>query len=137
MRRAAAVQPQPIRPGVRCISVGGTSPRLFRLCFFTFSGDSLLPRKGSSGKLEFHGRANATEAKGASPIPDGLSLKLLKLDLDEILPGRGDGLTADSRWHFPAPFSAEEHLSFTLSHAEEPWDATLQAAIMQCLGTLA
>lgn len=126
---------EPIRPAVRCISVGGTSPRLFRLYLWTFSTDSLLPKKSSSGQMEFHWRAKATEAKGASPIPDGLPLKLLKLDLDEILPGCGDGLTADSRCHFPASFKVEEHLSFPLSHAEELWDPKLQAAIIQRLGT--
>ena len=132
--RTLAAQ-EPIRPGVRCISVGGTSPRLFRLYLWTFSGDSLLPKKGSSGKLEFHWRARPMEAKGASPIPDGLPLKLLKLDVEEILPGRGDGLTADSRCHFPAAFKVEDHLSFPLSHAEELWDPKLQAAIIQRLGT--
>ena len=126
---------EPILPGVRLISVGGTSPRLFKLYLWTYSGDSLLPKKGASGKMEFHWRAKPLEAKGASPIPDGLPLKLLKLDLDEILPGRGDGLTAEKRCHFPASFKVEEHLSFPLSHAEELWDSGLQAAILQRLNT--
>lgn len=126
---------EPIRAGVRCISVGGTSPRLFRLYLWTFSGDSMLPKKGSGGKLQFHWRARPVEAKGASPIPDGLPLKLLKLDVDEILPGRGDGLTANSRCHFPATFKVDEHIEVALSHAEELWDQKLQAAIVQRLGS--
>lgn len=45
--------------------------------------------------MTFHWRAKALEAKGASPVPDGLPLQVLGMDLDEIMPGRGDGLTAE------------------------------------------
>jgi pimeloyl-ACP methyl ester carboxylesterase len=126
---------EPIRRGVRCISIGGTSPRLVRVYLWTFTGDSMIPQKSASGKLQFHWRAKPIEAKGISPIPDGLPLKLLRMDLDEIMPGRGDGLTADKRCRFPPSFRAEEHLSFSLSHAEELWDPTLQRAIIQRLST--
>lgn len=126
---------EPIRAGVRCISVGGTSPRLFRLYLWTFTGDSNVPKKDSAGKLKFHWRAKPLEAKGASPIPDGLPLNLLGLHVDEILPGRGDGLTADKRCRFPASFRAEEHFSVRLSHAEELWDAGLQREVIKRLNT--
>jgi len=126
---------EPIRSGVRCISVGGTSPRLLRIYLWTFTADSLVPQKTSRGKLEFHWRAKPIEAKGASPLPDGLPLKLLGMDLDEIMPGRGDGLTADKRCHFPSSFRTEAHLSVRLSHAEELWDPQLQAAIIERLDT--
>lgn len=126
---------EPIRPGVRCISVGGTSPRLMRIYLWTFTPGSLLPKRGASGKVEFHWRAKPLEAKGASPIPDGLPLKLLGIDVDEIMPGRGDGLTADKRCRFPSTIATEEHLSVTLSHAEELWDPQLQAAVIQRLNT--
>jgi pimeloyl-ACP methyl ester carboxylesterase len=128
---------EPIRPGVRCISVGGTSPRLLRVYLWTFTSDSLTPRKSASGKLEFHWRAKPIEAKGASPIPDGLPLKVLGIDMDEIIPGCGDGLTADKRCQFPPGFRAEQHLSFALSHAEELWDSGLQAEIVHKLNTFA
>jgi pimeloyl-ACP methyl ester carboxylesterase len=128
---------EPIRGGVRCISVGGTSPRLLRLYLWTFTGDSMLPKKSAEGKLQFHWRAKPIEAKGASPIPDGLPLKLLGMDLDEIMPGRGDGLTADKRCRFPESFHAEEHLSVGLSHAEELWDPGLQQEIIKRLSTFA
>jgi len=124
---------EPVLPGVCCISVGGTSPRLMRVYLWMFTSDSLLPRRGRARKIEFHWRAKPIEARGASPIPDGLPLKLLGIDVDEIMPGRGDGLTADSRCHFPAPFQVEEHLSFKLSHAEELWDPQLQATIIKRL----
>jgi pimeloyl-ACP methyl ester carboxylesterase len=126
---------EPIPAGVRCISVGGTSPRLLRLYLWTFTGDSMLPKKSAAGKMEFHWQAKPVEAKGASPVPDGLPLKLLGMDLDEIMPGRGDGLTADKRCRFPASFHAEEHLSVGLSHAEELWDPKLQAEIIRRLDT--
>ena len=126
---------EPVRPGVRCISVGGTSPHLMRLYLWSYTAGSLVPKKTSSGKVEFHWRAKPIEAKGASPIPDGLPLKLLGMDLDEIMPGRGDGLTADKRCRFPPPFGAEEHLSVRLSHAEELWSPPLQAAIIKRLET--
>jgi hypothetical protein len=126
---------EPIRAGVRCISVGGTSPRLLRIYLWTFTKDSLIPKKAADGKLEFHWKARPIEAKGASPVPEGLPLKLLGLELDEISRGRGDGLTADKRCHFPPAFKAEEHLSFPLSHAEELWDPKLQATISQKLST--
>jgi hypothetical protein len=126
---------EPIRSGVRCISVGGTSPRLLRLYLWTFTGDSMIPKKSKSGKLEFYWKAKPVEAKGASPIPDGLPLKLLGMDLDEIMPGRGDGMTADKRCRFPSSFRAEEHISVRLSHAEELWDADLQQAIVKKLDT--
>ena len=80
-------------------------------------------------------RAKAIEARGASPIPDGLPLKLLGIDLDEIMPGRGDGLTAERRCQFPATFEAEEHLTFPLSHAEELWNRDLQRAIIRRLNS--
>lgn len=126
---------EPIHRDVRCISFGGTSPRLLRVYFWTFSGDSMVPKKSASGKLQFHWRAKPIEAKGVSPVPDGLPLKLLGMDLDEITPGRGDGLTADKRCRFPPSFRAEEHISFALSHAEELWDSTLQRAVIQRLST--
>ncbi len=126
---------EPIRAGVRCISAGGTSPRLMRIYLWTFTADSVIPKKSSSGKLEFHWRAKAVEAKGASPILDGLPLKLLGMDLDEIMPGRGDGLTADKRCRFPAHLHTEEHFSVRLSHAEELWDQSLQEAVIRRLGT--
>jgi pimeloyl-ACP methyl ester carboxylesterase len=126
---------EPIRSEVRCISVGGTSPRLLRIYLWTFTGDSMLPRKSPDGKLRFHWRAKPIEAKGASPIPDGLPLKLLGMDVDEIVPGRGDGLTADKRCQFPAPFRAEEHFSVKLSHAEELWDPGLQREVTERLNT--
>jgi pimeloyl-ACP methyl ester carboxylesterase len=126
---------EPIRRGVRCISIGGTSPRLLRVYLWTFTGDSLIPRRGSGGKLEFHWRAKPVEAKGVSPVPDGLPLKLLGMDLDEVMPGRGDGLTADKRCRFPSSFRGTEHLSFPLSHAEELWDPGLQSAVIECLET--
>jgi pimeloyl-ACP methyl ester carboxylesterase len=126
---------EPIRGGVRCISVGGTSPRLLRVYLWTFTGDSLLPKRSADGKLKFHWRAKPIEAKGASPIPDGLPLKLLGMDLDEIVPGKGDGLTADRRCHFPAAFRPEEHISVRLSHAEELWDGGLQREVIKRLNT--
>ena len=134
MFRALAAQ-EPIRDGVRCLSIGGTSPRLLRLYLWTFTGDSMIPKRNAAGKLEFHWRARPIEAKGASPVPDGLPLKLLGMDLDEVMPGRGDGLTADKRCRFPAPFRGSVHLSFPLSHAEELWDRKLQAAVVKQLDT--
>lgn len=132
--RALAAQ-EPIREGVRCISVGGTSPRLLRVYLWTFTGSSMVPKRQQDGKLVFHWRAKPIEAKGASPIPDGLPLKLLGIDLDEIMPGHGDGLTAEGRCRFPTSFQGEEHLTFPLSHAEELWDPGLRKAIIQRLAT--
>lgn len=126
---------EPVRDDVRCISVGGTSPRLLRVYVWTFAGDSMIPKKSPEGKVGFHWRARPVEAKGVSPIPDGLPLKLLGLDLDEIMPGRGDGLTADKRCRFPSSFRAEEHLSVRFSHAEELWSAKLQTEIVKRLDT--
>jgi pimeloyl-ACP methyl ester carboxylesterase len=124
---------EPIRAGLRCLSVGGTLPRLLRVYLWTFTGDSVVPKRSSAGKLEFHWRAQPVEAKGVSPVPDGLPLKLLGMDLDEILPGRGDGMTADRRCHFPATFAGAEHLSFSVSHAEALWDPKVQQAILSRL----
>jgi pimeloyl-ACP methyl ester carboxylesterase len=134
--RAVAAQ-EPPKPGIRFISVGGTSSRFLRVYFWTFSPDSLLPRKGDDGKMAFHWKAVPIEAKGASPFPDGLPLKVLGLDLDEIIPGRGDGLVAEKRSHFPPAFKTEEHLPVALSHAEELWNPTLQAEIIKRLNTFA
>jgi pimeloyl-ACP methyl ester carboxylesterase len=128
---------EPIRTGVRCMSVGGTSPRLLRIYLWAFTGGSMLPRRSAAGKMEFHWKARPIEAKGASPIPDGLPLKLLGMDLDEIVPGKGDGLTADKRCRFPETFGAVEHLSVSLSHAEELWDPGLQQEVTRRLNTFA
>lgn len=124
---------EPLRSGVRCISVGGTSPRLLRVYLWTYTAESMVPKRSQSGKLEFHWRARALEARGASPIPDGLPLKLLGMDLDEVLPGRGDGLTAEKRCRFPASLGTSEHLTVALSHAEELWDPDLQRTIIKRL----
>lgn len=124
---------EPVRSGTRFISVGGTSPSLLRLYLWAPTGDSLIPKRSAAGKLQFHWRAKPLEAKAVSPIPDGLPLQVLGMDLDEIMPGRGDGLTADKRCRFPASFRAEEHFSVSLSHAEELWDQGLQQAILQRL----
>jgi hypothetical protein len=126
---------EPICEGVRCISVGGTSPRLMRLYLWAYTLGSLVPRLSGGWPLQFHWRAKALEAKGASPIPDGLPLKLFGIEIDEILPGRGDGLTADKRCRFPDTFGAEEHLTVPVSHAEELWSAGLQKQIARLLGT--
>lgn len=126
---------EPIRAGVRCISVGGTSPCLFRLYLWAFTAGSRIPRRSSSGKIGFHWRAKAREAPIGSPIPEGLHLERFGIDVDEIMPGRGDGLTAEKRCRFPASFQAEKHLTFALSHAEELWNPDLQQAIIQQLDT--
>ncbi|HSJ55531.1 MAG TPA: hypothetical protein VLC95_00015 [Anaerolineae bacterium] len=126
---------EPIRPGMRCISVGGTSPRLLRLYLWRYRGSSFVLRRGASGKLRFLWRAKPVEARLVSPVPDGLPLKRLKIDMDELLPGLGDGLTADRRCRLPDSFNSEEHLSFPLSHAEELWDRELQAAVIERLNT--
>jgi pimeloyl-ACP methyl ester carboxylesterase len=126
---------EPIRAGVRCLSVGGTLPRLFRIYLWAFTASSWLPRWSGGGKLVFHWQAKPIEARGASPFPDGLPLERLGLDPSEIIPGRGDGLTADKRCRFPDSFQVEEHLSFPVSHAEELWDRALQTEIVQRLDT--
>jgi len=132
---AALEQREPAASGVRYISVGGTSPRFMRVYLWSYTPGSLLPRKSSDGKVAFRWQAAPFEAKIASPIPDGLPLKLLGLELDEVLPGKGDGLTADKRCRFPGTFRTEEHLSVPLSHAEELWDAGLQQRIVGILRT--
>jgi pimeloyl-ACP methyl ester carboxylesterase len=126
---------EPARQDVRYISVGGTSPRFMRVYLWSYAPSSLVPRKSADGKVAFRWQASPFEAKIASPIPDGLPLKLLGLELDEVLPGKGDGLTADRRCRFPATFQTEEHISVPLSHAEELWDAGLQKRILATLQT--
>jgi len=126
---------EPFGAGIRLVSLGGTSPRFLRIYLWSYTPDSLLPKKSADGKREFHWRAAPLEAKVASPIPDGLPLKLLGLELDEVLPGKGDGLTADKRCRFPTTFRTEAHLSVPLSHAEELWDAELQKKIIALLRT--
>ena len=126
---------EPACQGVRYISVGGTSPRFMRVYLWSYAPSSLVPRKSADGKVTFRWQASPFEAKIASPIPDGLPLKLLGLELEEVLPGKGDGLTADRRCRFPATFQTEEHISVPLSHAEELWDAGLQKRILATLKT--
>jgi hypothetical protein len=116
-------------------NTAGAEPRLMRVYLWVFTPGSMIPRKSASGKLRFHWRSKPIEAKGASPIPDGIPLKVPGLDVDEIMPGRGDGLTADKRCHFPPSFNAEEHISMALSHAEELWEPPLQAEIIKRLDT--
>jgi hypothetical protein len=125
---------EPIQPGMRCISVGGTSPRFLRVYRWTVDLDRLL-RVSETGKIEFHWQAKAVEAKIVSPILDGKWLKAVGVKLDEMTRGRGDGLTADASCRFPASFHEEEHLSFPLNHGEELWTRELQQAIIQRLGT--
>jgi pimeloyl-ACP methyl ester carboxylesterase len=124
---------EPIRPGVRCVSVGGISPRLLRLYLWGFTGGSMIPRGVSRWKLEFHWRVRAKEAKAVSPVFGGLPLKMLGMDVDEIMPGLGDGLTAEKRCRFPTSFRAEEHLVAHLSHGEMLWDPGLQAEVIKRL----
>ncbi|MGD8738009.1 MAG: hypothetical protein PVJ85_14780 [Anaerolineae bacterium] len=126
---------EPILSGVRCISVGGTLPRLLRIYIWAFTASSWVPRWSAERKLVFRWQAKPIEAKGASPFPDGLPLRVLGLDPSEIMRGRGDGLTADKRCQFPASFQAEAHLSFPVSHAEELWDEALQTDVVQRLRT--
>jgi pimeloyl-ACP methyl ester carboxylesterase len=126
---------EPIQPGVRCISVGGASPRLLRIYLWRFTVGSMVPRGASRWKLDFHWRAKAVEAKAVSPVFEGLPLKVLGMDVDEIVAGLGDGLTAEKRCRFPASFDAEEHLVAQLSHGEMLWDAGLQAEVVKRLET--
>ncbi len=126
---------EPIQEQVRAISVGGTSPRFLRVYMWLFKVGSAIPRRSASGKIRFHWRAKAREIKGASPFPAGLPLKLLRMDLDEVTPGRGDGLTAEERCRLPASFRVEEHIRVPLSHAEELWDQELQRTIIDRLET--
>jgi hypothetical protein len=104
-----------------------------RVYLWAYTLSSLVPKLTEGLSIRFHWRAKAVEAKGASPIPDGLPLELFGVEVDEILPGRGDGLTADKRCRFPAWFDAEEHLSVPVSHAEELWSAGLQEEIVKRL----
>jgi pimeloyl-ACP methyl ester carboxylesterase len=131
---SALATQEPIQPGIRCISVGGTSPRFLRVYRWMVDLDRLL-RVSKTGKIEFHWQAKAVEAKIVSPILDGKWLKAVGVKLDEMTRGRGDGLTADASCRFPASFHEEEHLSFPMNHGEELWAAELQQAIIQRLGT--
>jgi pimeloyl-ACP methyl ester carboxylesterase len=124
---------EPVPGNVRYITVGGTSPRFLRVYVWLFTAGSNLPRRSADGKIEFHWQARAREVKGASPFPEGLPLRLLRLRLDEIMAGLGDGLTADERCRLPASFDTEEHISVPLSHAEELWSPDLQAQIIERL----
>ena len=124
---------EPIPGDIRYITVGGTSPRFLRVYVWLFTVGSNLPKRSASGKIEFHWQARAREVKGASPFPEGLPLRLLRLRLDEIMADRGDGLTADGRCRLPPSFNTEEHFSVPLSHAEELWSPDLQVQIIERL----
>jgi pimeloyl-ACP methyl ester carboxylesterase len=124
---------EPIHPGVRCLSMGGTSPRFVRV--YARLLDLVGPlRSRATGEIGFRWQAKAKEIKGAA-ILDGRLFKWVGVDLDEMTDGRGDGLTADVSCHFPASFHEEGHLSLPLNHGEELWDRGLQEAIIQRLQT--
>jgi len=126
---------EPIRSGVRCISVGGTSPRFLRIYLWVV--DLASVRSGETGQVEFCWRAKPVEAKMVSPILDGRWLKALGVKLDEATRGRGDGLTADASCRFPASFQEEEHLAVDLNHGQVLWDASLQREMILRLTSFA
>jgi hypothetical protein len=126
---------EPIRAGVKCLSVGGTSPRFLRIYLWRPDYEAVGGRKGAHPfLLRFFARP--VDIKGISPLFDRFWLKVLGPKPDELVPGRGDGLTADQNCRFPAPFGAVEHLSFPLNHGEELWDPALQQAIIDKLDAL-
>lgn len=125
---------EPVAPGMRCISVGGTSPRFLRVYRWKVAVEALVFTMGPAG-IQLSWQAKPVEAKLVSPILDGGWLRTLGVKLDEITRGLGDGLTTDASCRFPASFREEEHLSFAVNHGEELWSAKVQQGIIARLQT--
>ncbi len=124
----------PVAAGMRCISVGGTSPRFLRVYRWKVALEALVFTMGPAG-MQLSWQAKPVEAKLISPILDGGWLRTLGVKLHEITRGLGDGLTTDASCRLPTSFQEEEHLSFAVNHGEELWSAELQRAIIARLET--
>jgi len=117
-------------PGVEYHTFGGTRVSYARVLAWTYTPASAVPHirlQNGSLTTQFHHVITPTLAPVLSPIFDSLP------DLtEEITPGRGDMLSADSRDHLP--FSIRH--TNALNHAEALWDPNLQRQVLGLLREL-
>jgi pimeloyl-ACP methyl ester carboxylesterase len=109
--------------GIDYFTFGGVSVRLTRIRTWLYTADSAVPMW--RWPPFDHARFEA-EVPGASPVADSLPDVI-----EELTEGRGDLLTADSRTRL----GWATHQTNPINHAEALWDPTLQAQVLQILGT--
>lgn len=115
-------------PHVRYYTFGGTNPRYYRLYTWMFTAGSSVPQFKGLDKY-FKWEARPVEIAGMSPMLD----KLRDI-VQEIQPGKGDGLVTDLSAHLPkAIFPNAIHATNNLNHAEVLWDPGVQRQVLKIL----
>lgn len=121
--RGLAQGEQPL-PGVAYYTFGGDNPTFFRLYLWTFDAMSAVPQyRGAEQYFVWH--AVPAEIGPLSPMLDRM-----RPFVDEVRPGRGDGLVTDASARLPWSIHVTDHLN----HAEVLWNRPLQARVAQILG---
>ena len=113
---------------VKYYTFGGTNPRYYRLYLWMLTAGSAVPQFSGLDKY-FKWEANPVEIAGLSPMFD----KLRNI-VQEIAPGKGDGLVTDVSARLPkAIFSNATHTTNNLNHAEVLWDPGVQQQVLKIL----
>ena len=113
---------------IKYYTFGGTNPRYYRLYMWMFTAESAVPQFSGFDKY-FKWEANPVEIAGLSPMFD----KLRDI-VQEIKPGKGDGLVTDVSAQLPkAIFSNVTHATNNLNHAEVLWDPGVQQQVLKIL----
>ena len=113
---------------IKYYTFGGTNPRYYRLYMWMFTAESAVPQFSGLDKY-FKWEANPVEIGGLSPMFD----KLRDI-VQEIKPGKGDGLVTDVSAQLPkAIFSNVTHTTNNLNHAEVLWDPGVQQQVLKIL----
>lgn len=105
----ALVQGETPMPGVKYYTFGGTNPSFFRLYAWLYT-----PANGIT----------AVELTPVSPALDGI-----RDYIDEVKPGRGDGLVTNLSSRLPW----STHFTTTLNHAQVLWDPALQTQVLRLI----
>jgi pimeloyl-ACP methyl ester carboxylesterase len=108
---------------IQYYTFGGTSVRLTRILSWLYTLESAIPQWHWP---PYRHARTMIEVPFASPILDSLPNFV-----DEIQEGKGDMLTADSSTRLP--FAT--HRTNNINHVETLWHPTLQAQVLQILGS--
>jgi hypothetical protein len=110
-------------PGVRYFTFGGTEPGYYRMYAWYFDVMSANPQYSGTTQY-FVWRVKPVEIGPLSPIMDAL-----RDFVDEVKPGRGDGLVTDVSARLPW----STHNTTSLNHAEVLWNRPLQQQVVSLI----
>lgn len=117
---AAIAQGETPLANAQYYTFGGTNPNYLRICTWRFTAASALPQASMRRGIYYKWEVVPHEIGSLSPM-----FAEVRDLMDEIAPGKGDGLVSDVRSRLPWSI----HETQDLNHAEVLWDRTTQRKV--------